>query len=68
MNHQPVKSSHIRSIAHEGTTLEVEFLNGTKYQYVGVTPEEHGDLMSAESIGTHFAKHIRGRKSQIKIS
>jgi len=60
MIRQPVQSSHIRSIGHDGTDLEVEFANGAVYRYSGVTPQQHADLIAAPSIGTHFRRHVHG--------
>ena len=41
--------------------LEVEFRNGSAYQYMDVTPDEHDALMAATSKGAHFNLRIRDR-------
>lgn len=68
MDYTPVSSSAIRAIGYDEDerTLHVEFASGQRYEYPGVDPEEHQALLSAPSVGAHFASHIRphyhGRK------
>lgn len=59
MERTPVSSSGIKSIGHDGSRLHVEFSSGAVHEYDGVTPEAHAELMAADSIGSHFSKHIR---------
>jgi hypothetical protein len=63
MNRAAVRSSNIRSVGYDGQTLtlEVEFHNGTLYQYSGVPAAVHVGLLSAPSKGTYFHDHIRDR-------
>jgi hypothetical protein len=61
MDHIPVQSSSITSIAHEGDTLELVFRSGARYRYHGVSAEQCEALRAAKSVGGHFAAHIRGR-------
>lgn len=58
-----VKSSMISGIAYDpgAQRLHVKFPNGNHYTYEGVTPAQHAGLLSAESIGKHFAANIRGK-------
>lgn len=58
----PVKSSNIKAVGfdHEADTLHIEFNNGT-YVFKDVPPEAHRALMDAESVGSHFHKHIKGK-------
>jgi len=73
MNRTPVKSSQLISVGHDPATntLEIEFpsrkqaphggaLPGPVYRYSGVSAEQHAALMKAESVGSHFIKHIKG--------
>lgn len=64
MKRELVQSSNIASIGYDAVRqiLEVQFKGGLLWQYSEVAPEEHRALMSAPSIGSHFMKHIRGRK------
>lgn len=57
-----VTSSNIRAVGYDaGTkTLEVEFSNGGIYRYADVPGEAWHGLVKADSIGRHFAAHIRG--------
>ncbi|GAA1196053.1 hypothetical protein F4556_003677 [Kitasatospora gansuensis] len=59
MNRQRVESSCLRSVGHQGTTLELEFHSGSVYRYLGVPPEVHRSLLAAPSLGRHFHQHIR---------
>lgn len=61
MDRKPVKSSNIASIGyHPATkTLEIEFKNGSVFQYNNIEQSHHAALMTADSPGGHFAKHIR---------
>jgi hypothetical protein len=61
MKMQPVQSGAIRAIGYDpdGQVLHVEFASGHTYSYEDVTPAEHEALANADSIGAHFAKHIR---------
>lgn len=61
MNRDPVPSSNIKSIGYDPTTetLEVEFTNGTIYQYFNVHPALNEQLMSAPSKGQFLNLYIR---------
>lgn len=56
MEMQPVKSSNIAAIGHEGDELRVEFKNGNTYRFPEVSREEFDALVSAESVGKAFNK------------
>lgn len=58
-----VESSWIRSIGYlaPACILEVEFTSGAVYQYVGVLPEIHAELMAAASKGAYLNRSIKGR-------
>ncbi len=59
----PVQSSNIASIGHDPATdtLHVEFRSGATWAYDGVDADRHAELLNADSVGSHFAKHIRGK-------
>ena len=67
MNHLPVRSSLITSIAHDGDTLEIVFNNGQRYQYKGVTTEDFAAFRDAKSVGRYFGENIRGRFAHERI-
>jgi hypothetical protein len=48
-------------------TLELDFWDGTRYAYSGVTPTLYRDLLRATSKGSFFNRHIRGRFPYIKM-
>lgn len=67
-----VASSQIAKIGHaaEGNVLAIQFSNrkdgspGSVYHYQNVTPELFAEFKSAESIGSHFYKHIKPFKDK----
>ncbi len=60
MDRKPIKSSNIRSVGWKENVLEVEFTNGTIYQYDGVTENLYNYMMESESVGKFFAARIKG--------
>lgn len=48
-------------------TLEVEFVNGSVYQYFNVPAAVFAELLSAESAGRLFNSHIRGRYRYARV-
>lgn len=69
MDRQPVSSSNIASIGYDYDTeiLEVEFLNGSVYEYRNVTSVIYEELMNAASHGSYFNREIRMTYSYEKI-
>lgn len=63
MHRKPVSSSNIASIGYDQAThiLEVEFLNGSVYQYLNVPSPVHQALMNAGSHGTYLNAEIKPR-------
>jgi D-arabinose 5-phosphate isomerase GutQ len=61
----PVESSQIHSIGHdpETNTLAICFKSkagaGSTYHYANFTAEDFAKFKAAESIGSHFGKHIK---------
>lgn len=56
-----VKSSNIEQLKYdpEQRQLQVKFYHGGTYSYHPITEEGYKELLKAESVGEHFAKHIR---------
>jgi KTSC domain len=56
-----VESSAVASVGYDARTrtLEVEFVGGGVYHYLGVPPREHELLLRAESLGTYVNKRIK---------
>lgn len=61
MERLPVTSSVLRSVGYDdsNSTLEVEFHNGSIYEYRGVPPDIYAALMLAASKGQYFDATIR---------
>ena len=57
----PVVSSNVSSVGYDPDTqtLEVEFNTGSVYSYEGVPQAEYDNLLSAQSVGSYFARNIR---------
>lgn len=64
---QPVSSSNIASVGHEGDTLEIEFKNGGIYQYHGVPSDVFDKLVSSKSIGGFLHTSIKSKYKHSKI-
>lgn len=61
MRREPVTSSNIASIGYDASsqTLEVEFNNGSVYQYYNVERETFEHLRTAKSKGSYLNAYIR---------
>lgn len=64
-----VESSNICSVGYDlkSQTLEIEFLNGSVYQYFDVPQQIFDGLMSAESHGKYFVVNIRSNFKYVKL-
>lgn len=63
MDRDPVDSKHFKSIGYEpaARVLEVEFADGSVYQFRKVPPITYVTMTYSPSIDHYFDKHIRGR-------
>lgn len=63
MERQHVRSSNIVAIGYQAeiAVLEVEFLNGSIYQYHGVPLDVYDGFMHAASKGQYLNARIKGR-------
>ena len=52
MQRQPVSSSRISSVGWENNTLEIQFKNGSIYQYHNVSITEYKNFMNSPSLGS----------------
>jgi hypothetical protein len=66
---QVLDSSSLASVGYDkmSRTLEVEFVNGSVYQYFEVPAGVVGELLSAESAGRYFNAHIRPRYRYTRV-
>ncbi len=69
MEREPVSSSNIAAIGYDSETeiLEVEFTNGSIYEYRNIPIFLYEELMSASSYGSFFNREIRNAFAYEKI-
>ena len=62
MQRTPVVSSNIASVGYDDTTatLEVEFRDGSVYQYFDVPAHEKEALINAGTVGGYLNAHVKG--------
>ncbi len=65
MERTPVSSSNIASVGYDAgtSTLQIEFNNGTIYDYYDVPEHTYTDLIDASSVGSFFHANIRNTYS-----
>ena len=65
----PVTSSNVESIGYDedSSTLQVEFKNGTTYQYFDVPENIFIGLRDAGSVGGYLAARIKGTYRYSKV-
>lgn len=63
----PVKSSNIAKLGWNDGVLHVEFSNGGLFSYSGITNQAYNELLTAKSIGAHFAKYVRPKHKGTKL-
>jgi hypothetical protein len=54
-----VNSSSVRSVGWSDGTLELEYVNGSTYQYYDVPQTTYAGLLAAASIGEYVNTHIK---------
>ena len=64
-----VESSNIASIGYDSvtSTLEVEFLDGSVYQYYDVPDYVYDEIMSADSHGKYLSSNVKGTYNYSKV-
>ncbi len=69
MNRIPITSSTIASIGfdEDSSTLEIEFLSGSVYQYFDVPFSIYNGLLEADSKGQYMNQFIKGQYRFVKI-
>jgi hypothetical protein len=63
-----VKSSNIAAVGYESERrmLRVQFSNGGAYDYRDVPPDVYEELKDASSVGSYFAKCVKGKYESAK--
>lgn len=61
MQRTHVSSSHIKSVGYDSASaiLEIEFLDGSIYQYYNVPAYIYLGLMNASSHGIYLDRHVK---------
>ncbi len=69
MIRQPVDSSTLRSVGYDPRPgiLEIEFANGSVYQYLDTPAMVYQELMTAPSLRDYFVRQIRDRYPYRKV-
>jgi hypothetical protein len=65
----PVSSSNIAAIGYDedSQVLEIEFNDGSVYQYSGVPRSEYDGIMNADSRGKYVNANVRKRYPYVKL-
>ena len=65
-----VDSTTLAAVAYDDrrAKLQVDFRDGTRYAYSGVSPELFRDLLCAASKGSFFNRYLRGRFPCAKLT
>jgi len=56
---QPVQSSNIKAVGHDGKDLFVQFHSGATWRYAEVPKATFDEMRAHHSVGSYFAKFIR---------
>lgn len=64
---QPVTSSNIAAIGHDGNDLYVRFASGKTYRYADVPAGDHDAFINADSHGKHFVEHIKNNYDGVQV-
>jgi hypothetical protein len=69
MERQSVQSSNIAEIGYDSdlSVLEIKFLDGSVYQYLGVPEDIFQGIMSAPSHGKYFHQYVKDKYNFKKI-
>lgn len=60
MIRQPVVSTNVSAVGYYNGVLEIEFLNGSVYQYFNVPISIYQHLVSYPHPGTYLARAVKG--------
>ena len=65
----PVISGNLKAVGYDAATqtLDVQFASSRVYRYSGVPAKVHEELIGAESIGSHFARNVRGKFPSVDL-
>lgn len=65
----PVASTAVTAVGYSKHlhALEIEFVNGAIYRYLGVPSEVYRDLLAAESKARFYDENIRGKYQSLHV-
>ena len=55
---QTITSGTIRNYSYKGTTLEIEFTDGSSYEYFEVTRSIYNKLLSSDNLARFARRHV----------
>lgn len=61
-----VQSSNLEAVDHDGQHLTVQFKSGATWTYHDVPEPVFRKMLSADSIGGYFAKHVKSSYKAVK--
>lgn len=69
INRAPVSSGAFSSVGYDPSRqiMAIEFSSGGVHHLTGVPPEKWQDFQAAESKGSFFHKHLRGKFDSVKV-
>ena len=62
----PTDSSFVYEIGHDGDELLIVSLRGETYKYFGVPEWVFQNFLNADSKGSYYHQHIKGKYNSIK--
>lgn len=64
-----VQSSQIAEVGYDEATrtLRIRFHSGGTWSYAGVPAQTHRTLVTTDSVGSFFHRHVRGRYRATKL-
>lgn len=65
---EPVKSSNIDALGHDGTHLFVRFHNGAVWRYADVSPAIFIEMKNSGSVGRYLAEFIKKNHKGERVS
>lgn len=70
MKRIPVNSSNVKSVGYNSILklLEVEFNNGSVYEYIDVPKELYDAFISSDSLGKFVHSHLKNKFRTIQVA
>lgn len=64
---QPVESSVLESVGHNGLRLRVRFKSGKTFDFDGAPISHYWQLLGAKSPGKYFGEHIKPKFRAVEV-